>query len=221
MHQVNLYKRLIIYFFGLFIMTLGISISVKSNLGVSPVSSVPYTMTCVWGVEMGKATMIFHAALVLLQIILLRRKFKIKNLLQVGAGVVFGYFTTFCNHCMSYLPAADNLPIRLFMLLISAGLIAVGIFFYLPANIVPLAGEGAMQAISDVSGISFARVKIIFDCSIVFISLITCLIVLHSPGSVGIGTIAAAILVGAILGVITKRFGTLRDKWLYKKSARV
>ena len=40
-------KRSAIYVMGLFIMTLGVSISVKSNLGVSPVSSIPYTMTCV------------------------------------------------------------------------------------------------------------------------------------------------------------------------------
>ena len=37
-------------------MTIGIALSVKSNLGVSPVSSIPYTMTCVWGIEMGKAS---------------------------------------------------------------------------------------------------------------------------------------------------------------------
>ena len=47
------------YFIGLFIMTIGIALSVKSNLGVSPVSSIPYTMTCVWGIEMGKATILF------------------------------------------------------------------------------------------------------------------------------------------------------------------
>lgn len=44
------------YFIGLFVMTIGIALSVKSNLGVSPVSSIPYTMTCVWGIEMGKAS---------------------------------------------------------------------------------------------------------------------------------------------------------------------
>ena len=52
------------YFVGLFLMTIGIAISVKSNLGVSPVSSIPYTMTCVWGIEMGKATILFHTIIV-------------------------------------------------------------------------------------------------------------------------------------------------------------
>lgn len=41
----NLIKRLSMYLVGLFIMTIGIALSVKSNLGVSPVSSIPYSMT--------------------------------------------------------------------------------------------------------------------------------------------------------------------------------
>lgn len=58
--------RLPVYFVGLFIMTIGVALSVKSNLGVSPVSTIPYTMTCVWGIEMGNATIIFHGILVLI-----------------------------------------------------------------------------------------------------------------------------------------------------------
>ena len=80
-------KRLLLYFLGLFIMTAGVAISVKSNLGVSPVSSIPYTLTCVWGIEMGKATILFHGVLVLLQICILRRRFQVKNLLQIPWGL--------------------------------------------------------------------------------------------------------------------------------------
>lgn len=62
------------YFIGLFIMTIGIALSVKSNLGVSPVSSIPYTMTCIWGIEMGKATIIFHIVLVFIQFFVTSQK---------------------------------------------------------------------------------------------------------------------------------------------------
>ena len=48
-------------------MTLGISMSVKSDLGVSPVSSIPYTITCITGLKMGKATILFHIGLVVMQ----------------------------------------------------------------------------------------------------------------------------------------------------------
>lgn len=214
MKNEKIYKRLIIYFIGLFIMTIGIAISVKSNLGVSPVSSIPYTITCVWGLEMGKATILFHCVLVVLQICLLGKKFKIKNLLQVLIGVVFGYFTTFCNYLMTFLPTPEHIVIRICMMVISALLIAVGIFLYLPPDIMPLAGEGAMQAVSEVSGIVFAKVKVAFDVSMVSISLITCMIAIHKPGSVGIGTVIAAFLVGIFLGRITEYFSKkrLREK---------
>ena len=131
----NMAVRVPVYITGLFIMTLGIGISVKSDLGVSPVSSIPYTMTCVWGIEMGKATILFHAALVAIQIILLRRRFRLRNLLRVQVGIMFGYFTTFSNYLMSFLPDPHNIAIQLGMLLISTLLVAVGLFFYVPADI--------------------------------------------------------------------------------------
>ena len=212
----NMKVRIPMYFVGLFIMTIGIALSVKSNLGVSPVSSIPYTMTCVWGIEMGKATIIFHAALVFIQILILRKRFKLINLLQVVVGIVFGYFTTFCNYLATYLPSTDNMVMRIVLMLVSTVFIAVGIFFYLPADLIPLAGEGVMQAVSDVTKIEFSKVKIGFDCSMVVISVITCLICIHSLGSVGVGTVIAAFLVGFNLGRVNKAFGAKRDKLLGK-----
>ena len=79
----NIKIRLVDYLIELFIMTLGISMSVKSNLGVSPVSSIPYTITCITGLEMGKATILFHIVLVALQFVILRGAFQIKSLLRL------------------------------------------------------------------------------------------------------------------------------------------
>lgn len=212
----HLKVRIPMYFIGLFVMTIGIALSVKSNLGVSPVSSIPYTMTCVWGIEMGKATILFHIILVLIQILLLRKKFKPVQLLQVVIGVVFGYFTTFCNYMVSFLPTPENLGIRIIMVLASTVFVAFGIFLYLPADLIPLAGEGCMQAVSSVTHIEFSKVKIGFDCTMVLVSAITCLTVLHNLGSVGVGTIIAAILVGTLVGIINRAFGKQRDKLLGK-----
>ena len=210
----NYAVRFVVYLIGLFIMTLGVSMSVKSNLGVSPVSSIPYTITCITGLEMGKATILFHIVLVILQIAILRKDFQAKNLLQIIVGIVFGYFTTFSNYLFSFLPTPENLLIRLAMMLCSTVVIAFGIFLYLPADIIPLAGEGAMKAISDKTQVLFSKVKVCFDISMVAIFLCACLLILHRLGSVGEGTVVAAVLVGSILGVINKLFGEQRDRVL-------
>ena len=46
----------------------------------------------------------------------------------------------------------------------------------------------------------------------VVISTITCIIAIKTLGSVGAGTIIAAILVGVFVGIINKAFGEKRDR---------
>lgn len=116
----------------------------------------------------------------------------------------------------SFLPTPEGLMVRFLMMFGSAILIAVGIFFYLPADIIPLAGEGAMQAIPDTTKIVFNKVKIGFDVSMVAVSLAACLLVLRELGSVGVGTIITSVLVGAILGVVNQWFGAKRDQLLFR-----
>ncbi|WP_458408417.1 DUF6198 family protein [Anaerotignum sp.] len=216
MREKRLPQRLAMYFLGLLIITCGIAISVKSDLGVTPVSSIPYTMTCVLGLEMGKATILFHSILVCVQILILRRKFEWKNILQVLVGVVFGYFTTFFNWGASFLPTPESMVIRLVMMVISTCCIAVGIFFYVPPNIMPLAIEGTMETISKVTKIEFPKVKIGFDCTMVVISLVSCLVGIHSLGSVGIGTAFGAIFVGVIMGKLNRSpLGAWRNRILH------
>ncbi|KRK39103.1 YczE/YyaS/YitT family protein [Loigolactobacillus bifermentans] len=211
MKQAALGQRLGFYGLGLFVMTIGIALSVKSHLGVSPISSIPYTMTVVWGIEMGKATIILHTFLVLLQILILRKAFDWHQLFQVVVGIIFGYFTTFCNWLATFLPTPRTLLAQLILSGLSIVLIAIGIFCYMPTNLIPLAGEGIMGVIADVTHIPFPKVKVATDSTMVLISVLTCLLLVHGLGSVGLGTILAAILVGTTLNVIMHFFG----KWRY------
>ncbi len=100
------------------------------------------------------------------------------------------------------------------MMLCSTALIAFGVFLYVPANFIPLAGEGAILAISKVTKIKFSTAKLAFDITMVAVSLLTCLIIIRRPGSVGLGTVAAAVLVGLELKVITRFLGERRDMLL-------
>ena len=160
--NTNMPKRLALYFLGLFIMTAGIAFSVLSDLGVSPLSTLPYAVELWTGFDMGLGTMVMHAFFVLAQLILLRKKFHPIILLQIPAGIVFGWFTTLCNGLVLMIPRTDYIPLQILLQLISILLVAIGIYIYLPANIIPLAGEGIVRAISDTFKWQFAKVKIFF-----------------------------------------------------------
>lgn len=197
-------KRIFNYIFGLYLITLGVAFSIKSGLGSAPVSSIPYAMDLVWAIEIGIATFIFHALLVVIELILLRRNFKPKHFLQVFVGVLFGAFTSVSVSLMGFIPPADNLIIALLMSVLSIFLIALGLFFYVPTNIIPLSVEGVTQAIAIVTERPFPKIKVYFDVCVVSTALIISYAFLGSFGSVGIGTILGALFIGTTVKYIHK-----------------
>ena len=122
-------------------MSLGVGLSIKSGLGVTPISSIPYSLTLASGVNIGITTIIFNAILVFLQIPILKKRFKSKRLLQLINTVMFGYFTDLSLWILSPMPGLP-LDVNFTLLIVSMFLIAAGILIYMPANIAPLPGEG-------------------------------------------------------------------------------
>ena len=196
------FKRVFNYIFGLFLITLGVAFSIKSGLGSTPVASVPYSLNLILGIDLGITTLMFQIFLVCLELVLLRGDFKRKHFLQVFVSLIFGAFTSFSISLMSFVPPADNLMVAFLMSFISVFLIALGIFFYVPTNIVPVSVEGAIQAIAIVTNNPFPKIKICFDVTVVLSSLILSYIFLGNFGSVGIGTIIGAVFIGYVVKLI-------------------
>lgn len=198
------FKRVFNYIFGLYLITLGVAFSIKSGLGSAPVSSIPYAMDLIWLVNIGVATFIFHAVLVLIEWILLRDDFKRKHFLQVFVGVLFGVFTSFSVSLMEFIPPADTFLLALLMSILSIFFIALGLFFYVPTNIIPLSVEGVTQAIAIVSNKPFPKVKVFIDITIVATALALSYGFLGQFGSVGFGTILGALFIGTTVKYIHK-----------------
>ncbi|WP_407410451.1 YczE/YyaS/YitT family protein [Methanobrevibacter sp.] len=198
------FRRVFNYVFGLYLITLGVAFSIKSGLGSAPVSSIPYAMDLIWLINIGVATFIFHAFLVLIEWILLRENFKRKHFLQVFVGVLFGVFTSFSVSLMNFIPPADNFLIALLMTAVAIFFIALGLFFYVPTNLIPLSVEGVTQAIAIVSDRPFSKIKVYLDISIVTTALILSYGFLGQLGSVGIGTIIGALFIGTTVKYIHK-----------------
>ena len=204
--------RILKYLTGLWLITLGVSIAVRSDLGTAPISCIPYTLTLTTGLEMGLGTMLFQIFLVIVQILILRRDFPPAHLLEIVISILFGFMQTFSNTVTGsvmdqlafILPVSETLAFRLLMSLMSAFIIACGLCLYLPAQIMPMPADGLVQVIAQKTGRLFSWVKVCFDCTVVTISGIVCLTVLHSFGSIGIGTVIAALMVGTFHRMIRK-----------------
>jgi len=211
-------KRVSLYLLGFFILAIGINISKLAGLGISPVSSIPYACELVWGVELGKATYFVYMGLMVLQIILLRKDYKVRNLLQIVPTFILGTFITYTStkYLLFWLPAPGNYAMQLVYLAISIVVIGIGVSGFLIPNIMPPPAEGLCAAIVHVSKdkIKFGNAKVGVDTGMVVVSALLSLVFLGSLTTVREGTILAALLVGKVVGFIMKHYKQRIIDWL-------
>lgn len=206
-------KRICLFVVGLFIMAFGVAFSIKSTFGTTPISSIAYSLALCTGIDIGITTFVFNAALVFIQMIILRSKFKKKRLLQFINCILFGYFTDVTLYIVYSLNIPDNLFINIILIFLSIFLIALGIFIYMPADIAPLPGEGCVESIVIVTNWRFSSIKIAFDTTMVIIAFLMCFFFYTNPfESVNIGTVISAFLVGFTLRQIAKLYNQVTGK---------
>lgn len=199
-------KRVIVYCFGLLFLAFGVSFSIKSNLGVSPINSIPYVLSLVTGKGQGLITTIIFSLYVMLQILLLRKEFQIKNLLQLLFASLFGSLVTFSNYVLKNFIVPDHYLVRLCCLVISIVFVAMGLLLYLSTDIVPQPPEGLMLAISKKTGIRMSKIKVVFDCTVVAIAVGISLMAFGEMSGVREGTIISAILIGKVLDLFSTKW---------------
>ena len=199
-------KKIILYVLGIFILAMGVAFSVKSNLGVSPVSSVPYVLSRIFPLSLGFWTVIFYFFCMLLQALILRREYKLINLLQIAVSFAFGYFTDLTIQIISFLPVSENYVVRFIYLAVGITCIALGVLFYLTTSLVSLPTDGTVQAVAYKGHFKLHHVKIGYDCASTAIALTLSLAVLGGLDGIGIGTVIASFGVGRMLGWFSKLF---------------
>ena len=113
---------------GLIIVALGVAISIKSNLGIAPPSCPPTILNLKWtGISVGTFTWMMHLVLILLQLAILRKRFKLEYLMQIPAAFVFGYMCDAAIWLFDAFNPSTSYLMQLAYCLIGVLLTAVGI----------------------------------------------------------------------------------------------
>lgn len=197
----NYIFRLAILTAGLFIMAMGIVFCIRADLGITPISCPPYVLSLGLSPTVGQFTILMHLLLILGQALLLGRDFHGLQWLQIALALVFGCFIDDCMQLTTSMVPANYLQSILFLL---AGnvLMAVGMNFEIKAHIILVPTDGFVQAVCRKTGRSFSQLKIVFDISLLAISIACSLILLGRIEGVREGTLISAFLVGFLLGLI-------------------
>ena len=211
-------KRYIIFLIGLFINSLGVSLITKANLGTSPISSIPYVLSLNFPFTLGQFTIVFSLLLILLQVIILRRNFKLEHLLQIPISILFGYFIDL-TMVMLFFVNPQNYISCIIYLLIGCLILGFGVYTEVLANVAMLPGESFVRAVSSTWKTEFGSTKVGFDVSLTVIAAALSFLFAHRLDGVREGTIIAALLVGFIARLFGRKLSFL-DRMLFGKDVR-
>lgn len=203
---------------SLFVMTLGVALCVRSMLGSSVISVLPYVFQeagstgLVPDFTIGQYTYLMNAVFVALQILILRKKFELVQLFQLVIGFLFGMLLDL-NMIITQFIIPNTIIYKSITQIAGCTVLAFGISLEVRCGSVTMPGEGLPVAISRVAIKEFHKVKLAVDITLVILGVIACYALLGDWQwhIIGIGTLFAMIYVG-----IAVKFFSIHLSWFDK-----
>lgn len=213
-------RRTLSFVFSLFVLGIGVALTIRANLGSSPITCPPYVLSMIPASPLTVGGWIFcmQFFFVLLQWLLLRKDFQKIQILQLGVCLLFGFFSDLGMWLTESLQWSDTLlgySARWVQLAVAGAILGIGVVWEVRSDILLIPGEGLPITISRVFRIDFGKVKIAFDVFLVAVAVICCYIVFGRWrwDLVGAGTLFSMFYVGIVVRFVSPHMRWL-DRWL-------
>ena len=152
--------RLLIFCAGLIVLSLGIDLNTKTQLGISPINSVPFNVHKMTGLPLWVCVYAFYLLLILLQWLLLQKDFHPVQFLQIATSFVNSILIQFFDDRIPLLTT----PVSQYLVLVLAiVLTAIGSAVTAGMHLIPNPGEGAASAIGTALKKDFGLGKNVLD----------------------------------------------------------
>ena len=221
MHLKDISIRYGISTLGLIFVALGVGISIKSNLGIAPPSCPPTILNLRWtAISVGTFTWMMHLVFIAAQALILRKRFRLRYLMQIPAAFVFGYMCDASIWLFDALSSpATHYIVQILLSLLAVVLTAIGIKLEVVGDGWILAGDKTTAVLADVLRLPFSTVKVLFDVALVVLTALFAWVsfgLLTGNGSTVVireGTLILALLTGICMRFtdpyVEKLFGPL------------
>ena len=202
-------KRFSAMLIGMIVGALGLAIFVHLDLGVSPISTLPYALSQAFpALSLGTYSILQHLVFFALIVILLRREFRPFQLLILPCSMVFGYFVDLWNLLLSWL-TPENYFVRLLLLLVGCVIVSASFSLIYISHVALEANTAMLNALVLRTGKPYGTLKTISDITIVLLAAAVSLIFLHRIVGIREGTIISALIIGPVAGIFNKHLSKL------------
>jgi len=209
--------RLLLFLFGVYVLSLGTVFIINSELGVTPVQSVPMVLSFITEMSIGLCIILVFIVFTIIQILILRQEFEWVQLTQIVLAFLFGFFVDFSNLFVSRIQVPGYFG-QLLMLGIGIVLVACGVTLHMRARIITMSPEALTAAITKkVKRWEFYQIRIIQDSILVVISILLSFVFLHGLYGIREGTVICAVMVGKCIQYTSRFIPPILQKLGFKE----
>lgn len=187
MKRKQLFFKIILSVIGLFILGIGVSLTLLSNLGTDPASTLELGMSKIFNISYGTAAAIYNFTLIAIVFLIDKKYVNISSILAV---FVIGYTAELFKLILSSLNIlAMPYIFRILICILGCFIISIGVTIYIFSDLGVAATDCIAEIISDKITVSYRVIRIISDLILVILGYFT-------GGTVGVGTIIIALFIG-------------------------
>ena len=205
MKRTEKVKRFVLFVISLFFIGLGIALTKRGEIGISPVSSVANVLSLRYtALSFGTWTILSNCAFLIGQILILRRKFKPVQFLQIPLFFLCGIFTDFGVWITHFFHQTSYMTKVLFVL---AGCVVLGfgIALGMVADVMLNAPEAFIKTLSFITNKDFGAIKVVCDiCLVILSAALSAVLFKGKLLGIGEGTLISAISVGGFVSVFCR-----------------
>jgi uncharacterized membrane protein YczE len=182
-----------LYAAGAVILALGAALGTKTGLGISPSTSVPFSLKSAFGIDFAMANFCVYCVMIAIQLIIRGKNRRWQDLLQLPFSFVFSALLGLFD---GLIEVPELLWQRLAVMAVSIVLIGLGVCLMVNMRILPNPPDGLANALGWAIKKDLGLAKNILDFSCVVISFLVDVLFGTIWSSIGVGTVIFTVFIG-------------------------
>lgn len=193
-------NNLFMFLIGLMGVSCGVILVVKSDLGITVATSVPYVFSLYFTkITFGQWNYIVHG-ITLILLVFIVRKLTVKYLMSFLVAFLFGLSIDFFNFILAPI-LLDSLIEKVFFFIIGSAAISIGVAGLMKSDYPIMPFDTFIKEVTFIKNIKYSKFKTGFDLVCFTISLIASLLFFGKIYGLHVGTLISAVILGSTIGM--------------------
>ncbi|NLY62427.1 MAG: hypothetical protein GX074_01000 [Erysipelothrix sp.] len=192
-------KQVLYFALAITLLSASAAFQMQLNIGMGPWDGLGKSISSVSGLKVGNAAILMSLTCVLIQLVILKKEFRISNILTLAVGFINGKIINLFYYGVFDKMVINSYVVKFLLFILSIALIAFFVSMIQTADFINLPLEGLCETLADKGFGKFSTIRQTVDI-LAIISILIITFVWNVPITLREGTIISMIVFGPLLG---------------------